>query len=188
MKRGHCTVMTIISMQTPNLKTERLTLRPIALSDQQDIFQYASNPIFGYRTPWRTHETLQDTERYIQQQLALEKDNAFIWGVTLADENRVIGTIQLTNYSAVHNRAKLSFILSEDYWAQGIMAEAGEAVVHFAFQQLHIHKIIAECFIENHRTHRVLQKLGMELEGIAKKHFWLNDHYHDVILYALFSK
>lgn len=180
--------MTTISMQTPSLKTDRLALRPITYADREDIFQYASNPIFSEWSPWKTHETLEDTDAYIQQQLALQNVDAFIWGITLGEEDRVIGTIHLTDYSTVHNRAKLSFILSEDYWTQGIMPEAGEVVVQFAFQQLHIQKIIAECFIENHRTHRVLQKLGMGLEGIAKKHFWLNNHYHDIILYALFDK
>lgn len=181
--------MTITSMQIPNLKTVRLTLRPITLDDQHDIFKYASNPKFSQRVQWQTHETLQDTENYIQHTLAQQQQNkAFVWGITLVDTDRVIGTIHLTNYTTIHKRAQLSFLLSEDYWARGIMSEAGRAIVEYAFEALDIQKIIAECFIENHRTHRVLQKIGMGLEGIAKKHICLNGSFHDVILYALFRE
>ena len=38
------------------IKTERLTLRPIVFGDKEDIFEYSKHPLVGPDAGWKPHE------------------------------------------------------------------------------------------------------------------------------------
>ncbi|HOG60696.1 MAG TPA: GNAT family N-acetyltransferase [Flexilinea sp.] len=74
--------------------TQRLQLRPITRADENDIFEYASNPEVARYMSWSAHRTLADTEEFLKyiDQVESEKlqiDRGIVW----RENNKMVGTI-----------------------------------------------------------------------------------------------
>ncbi len=57
----------------------------------------------------------------------------------------------------------------------------------FAFDETQYHKVFARCFDSNPASARVLEKLGMEKEGILIDHVRKEDQYVDLVYYGIIN-
>ena len=48
-----------------------------------------------------------------------------------------------------------------DYWGLGYATETSALLIDFAKQQMERNRVVAKCDPDNHKSMRVLQKLGM---------------------------
>ncbi|MGS4786162.1 GNAT family N-acetyltransferase [Streptococcus sp. P25B114] len=74
---------------TQILETERLILRPFQASDVESVFQNwtSDDKVTTYLT-WPTHQTLQDTEDYVQFCLqSYSQKNSYRWVIELKESN-----------------------------------------------------------------------------------------------------
>lgn len=55
------------TLNLPTIETTRLVLRPIDLNDTESIFAYAKNSNVSKYTLWEAHQSVQDTQDYIQE-------------------------------------------------------------------------------------------------------------------------
>lgn len=179
-------MMQAITQERLIFQTPRLTVKPITREEQQCIHYHASSAINAYN-PLGGHYLIQDTFEYINEMLQKEEP-VYLWGIYLQQTDILIGSIHLSKISKLHRHAQISFLLAQDYWGQGFTTEAVTCVIEFVFEELQLNKLLAKCFIEHYPTHRVLQKLHMNIEGISKRHFYLDGAFHDVTLYARFKE
>ena len=78
----------------------------------------------------------------------------------------------------IHCRAELSFIFyDQEEWGKGYATEALNSIVNFAFENMNLHRIHADYYENNLASSRVFEKLGFEIEGIYKQHFFLQSTY-----------
>lgn len=73
------------------------------------------------------------------------------------------------------------------YWGQGYMSEAARAMVDWALSQDEIFRVSATCDISNIASARVMEKAGMQREGILRRHTihpHLSPEPRDVYIYA----
>ena len=68
-----------------------------------------------------------------------------------------------------------------NHWNKGIATEAVKAIIQFGFEVKRFHKINARFFTYNPASGRVMEKAGMEREGLQKKHVWKIDKFEDII-------
>ena len=59
----------------------------------------------------------------------------------------------------------LGYAMSESYWGKGLMTEAAQAVLRFAFGPMALDLVSAYCYPHNLRSKRVLEKCGFAYEG-----------------------
>ena len=72
----------------------------------------------------------------------------------------------------VHTSAvDLGYALSQRWWRQGLMSEALRSALQWALAQPEIYRVWATCDIENVASARVLERVGMEREGVLRR--WL---------------
>ncbi len=50
---------------------------------------------------------------------------------------------------------------------------------------MELNKIEAPCMVENVRSQRVLQKLGMKLEGILREKYFIKGKFRDMPVYSI---
>ena len=62
---------------------------------------------------------------------------------------------------------EMGWIFNRRYWRQGYAYESCKAVIDYAFRELKAHKIFAEA-IDTVKSVSLMQKLGMQLEGIQR--------------------
>ncbi|WP_197746834.1 GNAT family N-acetyltransferase [Mycolicibacterium sarraceniae] len=72
-----------------------------------------------------------------------------------------------------------------DYWSQGYATEVAELLVQFGLEHLRLRRIEATCDPANQASARVLQKAGLNYEGLMRSHLLIGGVGRDSLLYAL---
>jgi len=150
--------------------TPRLILRPIARGDALGIFAgYAQDPEVVRFLIWRPHQTLAETEAYIARCLAAPADKSRTYALSERTDGRVVGAFELRRPEPY--RLDCGYVLARAHWGRGLMTEALSEVARWAMRQEDIWRIGAVCDVENLASARVMEKAGLEREGILRR--WL---------------
>jgi ribosomal-protein-alanine N-acetyltransferase len=98
----------------------------------------------------------------------------------------IIGTI---NFTSIIRRAAqfcyLGYGLSEAHQGNGYMTEGLREAVSYVFDEMNLHRIMANYVPTNERSGNVLRKLGFQVEGYARDYLYLNGKWRDHILTSL---
>ncbi len=150
--------------------TARLTLRPIARGDALAIFAgYAQDPEVVRYLVWRPHRTLAETEAYIARCLAAPAATSRTYALIGRADGRLIGAFELRRPEP--HRLDCGYVLARPHWRRGLMSEALSEVASWAMRQDEIWRLGAVCDVENPASARVMEKAGLEREGLLRR--WL---------------
>lgn len=154
-----------IDISNAVIETERLLLRPWNKGDLQDFYEYASVPGVGEMAGWKHHESIDKSEEILN--LFIEGKSTF--ALQYKENNKVIGSLGLhgswacedENYA--HLKLKeIGYVLSKDYWGQGLMTEAVKAVIDYCFKELGFEALAICHYLENEKSKRVIEKCGFQ--------------------------
>lgn len=84
----------------------------------------------------------------------------------MKDKNELAGIIELR---PDRFKAELGYALGRPHWGKGIMTEAARRVTDWAMNQPEICRVWALCDVDNTASARVLEKIGMQFEGILRR-------------------
>jgi RimJ/RimL family protein N-acetyltransferase len=90
--------------------------------------------------------------------------------------------------SAEAQVADMGYELDPNYWGYGYATEAATAVLNFGFSQLRVHRVWANAIAENKASRRVLEKIGMQLEGTLRENEWMKGRWWDTVLYGILEQ
>ena len=165
----------------PTIKTERLVLRKMMLSDYRDVYEYSCLPEVTKYLLWYEHESPEQSYGYLESINQCYKRGEFYdWAVTLADGGKMIGTCGFTSFDFENNRAEVGYVLNPAYWGQGIAAEAVSAVIEFAFVELEANRVEAKFIEGNYGSLRVTEKCGMTFEGYHRQYMKIKGEYKNI--------
>lgn len=147
---------------------------------------------------WSIYEPLH-REEYYSEQTQLRK---ILEGIRLSQENRefsfgifdessqqLIGHISLYAIKRLpYSSAFVGYSMDQQYAGRGIATEAVELVLHFAFNQLNIHRLEAYVAPENIASVRVLEKSNFVREGLLRELLFINGHWVDHYMYAILQR
>lgn len=176
-------------LEMPLLVTERLRLRPFDASDGAAVEQLAGarevadttltipHPYpAGGGTAWiATHASA--WERGEQLSLAICARTA---------PQQILGAIGL-HMSTTHRHGEIGYWVGVDAWGNGYATEAARAVVSYAFSQLGLRRVQGRHFTRNAASGRVMQKLGMQFEGVHRSAYLRWGRFEDVAVYAVLA-
>lgn len=154
----------------PAIETDRLVLRQRTVADAEDIFAYAKLAEVSYPAGFPPVATLEDEIYYLEHVLPKRCEEQKLplgYGITLKGEDRVIGSIDFNNRHA-DDVLEMGYVLHPDYWKQGIVTEATQALIELGFTQLGLHKIEIGCYDYNMGSRRIAEKLGFTLEATIR--------------------
>lgn len=155
----------------PDVETDRLYLRQRTSADAEDIFAYARLPEVSVPAGFPAVETLADELYYIEHIYPsnLAKENIPSgYGITLKGTDKVIGSIDFPHRHG-DKTLEIGYLLHPDYWGQGIVPEAGRAMLKVGFELLGLDKIILICYDYNKQSQAVPRKLGFTLETVSEE-------------------
>lgn len=152
-----------IDISKTTLKTSRLILRPWTLYDLDDFYEYAKVDGVGQMAGWLPHENKEKSLEILK--MFIEEKKTF----AIEYQGKVIGSLGIEEYNEDHlpefNSKKgreLGFVLSKEYWGQGLMSEAVHEVIRFLFDDIQLDFIICGHFIDNIQSQRVQEKCGFK--------------------------
>ena len=145
------------------LQTERLILRPWHQEDLDDFYEYASVDGVGQMAGWLPHESKENTQTILDSFIGGKKTFA------LELDGKVIGSLGIETYDpekypdlAPLQGRSIGYVLSKDYWGQGLMPEAVKAVQQYLFETVGLDFLLISHFVWNGQSRRVIQKCGFQ--------------------------
>jgi ribosomal-protein-alanine N-acetyltransferase len=155
----------IIDVTEMKIETDRLTLRSWRESDLGDLFAYASVPGVGEMAGWPRHETIESSKQILRSFI----DKKEVFALYHKVGRRVIGSLGL-HYSWANedDRYKdlkvkeIGYVLSKEYWGQGLAPEAVKAVMDYCFENFGVGAFTCGHFKGNNQSKRVIEKCGFE--------------------------
>jgi len=147
----------------PMLITKRLALRQLEIADEQQIFNLRSNGEVNKYLDRQACNTMEDARDFINKvNENIQKNAALYWAITLRDSNILVGTICLYGFSDENNACEVGYELLPNFQGQGIMKEAAEEVIDYAFNTVKVQKIEAFLHIDNQLSIKLLEKLSFK--------------------------
>src|SRR5215204_3107247 len=145
----------------PILTTERLTLRQLVIDDEKEIFTLRSDNEINKYLDRQVSNTIEDARNFINKvNENLNKNDSLYWAITLRDKNILVGTICLFGISDENSKCEIGYELLTNFQGQGIMKEAAEKVIDYAFNTIKVQKIEAFFHRDNQSSIRLLEKLS----------------------------
>ena len=148
------------------IETERLILRPFRQTDLEDFYEYASVEGVGEMAGWKHHESIAESQSIMNSFISNDK----VFAICLKENNKVIGTVgiekygledALTEFKDYYGR-ELGYVLSKDYWGNGLVPEAVNAVMDYLFNELDYDFLLCGYYNFNERSKRVQEKCGFK--------------------------
>ncbi len=169
------------------IETERLVLRLPSVADAETIFNsYAQKEEVTRYLVWRPHQHLRETESFLAGCVAAwEKDALFPYIITIKETDAVVGMIEIRLDGF---KADVGYVLSPQFWGKGLITEALRSLVEWALSQTSIYRVWALCDVDNLASARVLEKAGMQREGLLRRqiiHPNISDEPRDCYCYAI---
>lgn len=144
------------------IETERLILRPWREEDLADFYEYARVDGVGQMAGWMPHESIEKSRQVLDQFIGEKKTFA----LELKENHKVIGSLGLEEAERAGldmgqlKGREVGYVLSKDYWGQGLMPEAVKAVIQYCFEKLNFDFLLCCHYLSNHQSRRVIEKCG----------------------------
>lgn len=165
----------------PVIETKRLYLRKMAKKDAADMYEYSKRRDVTEYLLWEPHDSELYTYRYLSYiQSRYRAGDFYDWAVIWRGNNKMIGTCGFTRLNIESNSAEVGYVLNPDYWGCGIAPEAVISVMRYGFGELNLHRIEARYMVGNDRSRRVMEKIGMQFEGIGRDSMHVKGKYVSV--------
>jgi len=176
-------------MSIPKLETERLVLREVTREDAEDIFVYLSDQEVMKYFGMEPFQTIEDAYREIDwYQEKMRYKTGIRWGITLKETNRVIGSCGFLNWSSAHYRADIGAELDKQYWSNGIVSEAFQAVLKYGFEEMDLMRVQALIEPPNIASQRLAEKNGFLREGLLRKYEFTCGKFDDLYMYSILKE
>lgn len=170
------------------LKTSRLRLRQITDHDAPEILFQRSNPAIMQYLDRRKAESEADALEFIALvNNAIIANEGITWGICLKDSETLIGNIALWRFDKPNHRAELGYVLHPDFWGQGIMSEAMQAVIDFAFNTLKFHSLEANINPANLASRKLLESNGFVQEAYFRENYFFEGRFLDSVILSLLN-
>lgn len=177
------------AIEFPQIETERLILREINYEDRYEIFQILSkDEVIKYYGMYPTASIKEADGLIAKFSDGFKATNTIRWGITLKENNKLIGTCGFHNLNEKHFRAEMGYELSSTYWKYGYMKESVDAIIRYGFDKMNLNRIEAVIYPENTSSRTVLERAGFKEEGLLKEYACFRDKFEDLIMFSLLKR
>ena len=176
----------------PRIETLRTIVRLAEPGDAPQVLNYylrnrerleplepLRSPNFYEESAWEVRITF-----FLESFQADRSLNLFVF--PRKNPSRVIGAIGFSNFVRVAFHAcYLGYSIDQAHEGKGYMREALEASIVYIFDELRLHRIMANYMPFNRRSGGLLRRLGFVVEGYARDYLQINGRWEDHVLTSL---
>lgn len=178
-----------MTLPTPVLETERLTLRPFTVEDSDDLFALQSDPFvlrYWDSPPWGERSRV---DRFLDgcRRMAEEGSGARVV-VERTSDRAFVGWCTFNGWNPEPRSASLGYCLAQAAWGHGYATEAARALLGWAYDALDLNRVQAEADTRNAASARVLEKLGFVREGTLREDCVVDGVVSDSWVYGLLRR
>lgn len=177
-----------LGLGTHRIETERLVLRRFRMTDAQDMFDtWTSDAETARFMRWTRHEDVSETRATVSYWVRSYRLGCYEWAITLKD-GTLIGSIGIMDISEGERSGELGYCIARPYWNRGYGTEALGAVIDYMFDRVGLNRLEAYHAVGNPASGRIMEKCGMQKEGICREKYRTADGLADCAHYAILAK
>jgi [ribosomal protein S5]-alanine N-acetyltransferase len=167
------------------LETPRLILRPWTLEDlpaferisnDPDVADFTASFVYPQPEGWAKDR--------LERKMGMQGTGAYSFVVIWQETLEIVADVNI-GLDPKRARAELGYMCARDWRGQGIVPEAVRALNAWAFATLELNRIQACHFPRNPASGRVLEKAGLQREGVLRGYILKNGVSEDVIMYGI---
>ena len=170
---------------SPPIVTPRLVLREIDEQDLDDHARLFSNPDvvrYLYDAEMDAEQMRAHFTRRLWHGLPVEG----AWCNLGVDHDGVyVGEVGLGVASTAHRSFEVGYVFFPEFQGLGFATEATRVLIDAAFRELGAHRVIARIDARNDASRRLLERLGLRLEGHLVKNEFVKDEWSDELIFAV---
>jgi ribosomal-protein-alanine N-acetyltransferase len=170
----------------------RVMLRPLVAQDFANWKEVRTRNE-GWLTPWEPQRPLPqfdpsiNRDAFVSRCAARERDAAagmsFGFGLFVGDT--FCGEVNINHVlRGAFQTGTIGYWIDERYAGHGLVAEGVVVVFEFAFERLWLHRLEINIVPRNVNSRRVMDKLGIRIEGVAVRMLEINGAWEDHVRYA----
>jgi RimJ/RimL family protein N-acetyltransferase len=110
---------------------------------------------------------------------------ALFLGVELTATGELVGDLMLKWSSAEHRCGEIGYVFHPACSGRGYATEAAHRLLHLAFDDLGLHRVIARIDADNHSSARLASRLGMRQEAHLVQNEWFKGRWSDELGFAI---
>ena len=170
--------------------TDRTELRPLRRGDAPALAAYRGRPEvcrFVPFEPMGVDEVLRRLEGDWARTVLDTEGQALFLGVELRATGTVVGDLMLRWDSFRDRGGEIGYVFNPEYAGHGLATEAAHALLHLAFDQLRLHRVVARVDARNRRSALLAARLGMRQEAHLVENEWFKGAWSDELDFALLS-
>jgi RimJ/RimL family protein N-acetyltransferase len=167
------------------IASERLLLRRFRFDDVPDLLEFVSHPSVANEVQ-EIGTTEAEIREYIEMQNGFqpfEPHKVFDLGIERRTGCKLIGIV--TAIVKYHRKVEIGYGLGIDYRGRGYATEAAKALIDYGFYALELHRVQAIASSGNPASIRVLERLGMKLEGRLREANIRDGEWCDLLYYGI---
>lgn len=172
------------------MRTARTIVRLLDVDEAALLHRYRTENR-DHLAPWEplraaSHYSLEGCRQTIEAGLeAARADRGYPFAVLAPDGGEMLASFTFANVvRGVFQACHLGYGIAARHEGKGLMYEALDAAVRYAFGPLDFHRVMANYMPRNERSGRLLERLGFEREGYAKRYLKIDGLWEDHVLTA----
>ncbi|MEM8971222.1 MAG: GNAT family protein [Pseudomonadota bacterium] len=168
-------------------RTDRLRLRPFRGEDLAWLQAYTLEEAFWTFLPLEP-QTRESAAAFLDQRLNdAWGEGEFHCAVENLEAGHLIGTVRITEQAPKHRSGNIGYAINPRFGGHGYMTEAVREILKVGIRELGLHRIWATADVENTASWRLMERVGMEREGLLRQHQLVRGEWRDSYLYSVLS-
>lgn len=173
------------------LQSERLILRNFVESDLEPFLSYRNDPMVAKYQGWGIPYSRDKGQAFILSMLGkvdLKQDSWIQFAVALKDSNQLVGDLGCYIKKDDERQARIGFTLDSKHWRKGYITEIIPHLLDYLFEEMNIHRVAADCDVENIASQRTLEKLGFRKEAHFIESYLVDGLYASEYFYGMLQR
>ena len=173
------------------LNAERLILRNFKDSDLESFLSYRNDPEVAKYQGWNIPYTRELGMKLVQEMQHMHAPKQGHWlqlAIELKESGEMIGDLGCLINKEDARQATIGFTLAQSHWRRGYAVEAVSCLLEFLFGDLDLHRVVADCDVENPGSWRTLEKLGFRREAHFVENLLFKGAYASEYHYGLLQR
>ncbi len=162
-----------------SLTSERLILRPLAVTDADDLFAMYSRPEAMRFMDTPLHTSPAETRQQIEQRRG---GPSTTWTLRVAADGPALGFVEYIGNAGVPG---MGYMLHPDHWGNGYMGEAVAAALDYGFDEMGLDRVELWIVAQNTASLRLAERVGFARQGRLRQKYDKDAAGHDKIVYGM---
>ena len=158
------------------------------MNDVTEMFNnWASDPQVTKYLTWSAHNNKAITKkRLLIHEKNYQAKKILDWGIVVKDTNTLIDTITVVEANEDKCSMEIGYVIGQNWWRKGYTSEVlGKVIEHLFTNYPWLIRIEATHDIQNPNYGKVMQKCGLQFEGILRQKGKNRRGLVDIAIYAI---